>query len=191
MQKQCQVGVLPLGTGNDLARVLGWGSSCDDDAHLPQVLERYESASTKMLDRWSVMVFEKAVALHPKTPKMSLSSAQEALLTGMVDTANVNLVNIVETDDSQTLLTATKTLCETIDELMVQICESRKEDEQLSIKCDILREKLNMLLEALREEECGAHSGDDMLATINSIISRSAAASPTCSTTPSTSASLL
>ncbi|XP_004518470.1 diacylglycerol kinase eta isoform X2 [Ceratitis capitata] len=191
MHKQCQVGVLPLGTGNDLARVLGWGSSCDDDAHLPQVLERYESASTKMLDRWSVMVFEKAVALHPKTPKMSLSSAQEALLTGMVDTANVNLVNIVETDDSQTLLTATKTLCETIDELMVQICESRKEDEQLSIKCDILREKLNMLLEALREEECGAHSGDDMLATINSIISRSAAASPTCSTTPSTSASLL
>lgn len=51
-QKQCQVGVLPLGTGNDLARVLGWGSVCDDDAQVPQLLERYEKASTKILDRY-------------------------------------------------------------------------------------------------------------------------------------------
>lgn len=48
---QCQVGVLPLGTGNDLARVLGWGSSCDDDAQLPQLLEKYEKATVKSLDR--------------------------------------------------------------------------------------------------------------------------------------------
>ncbi len=50
-QVQCEVGVLPLGTGNDLARVLGWGASCDDDTHLPQLLERYERASPKILDR--------------------------------------------------------------------------------------------------------------------------------------------
>lgn len=55
---QCQLGVLPLGTGNDLARVLGWGPSCDDDAQLPQILEKLERASTKMLDRWSIMTYE-------------------------------------------------------------------------------------------------------------------------------------
>ncbi|XP_053969268.1 diacylglycerol kinase eta-like isoform X1 [Anastrepha ludens] len=191
MHKQCQVAVLPLGTGNDLARVLGWGSSCDDDAHLPQILERYESASTKMLDRWSIMVFEKAIAVQPKTPKMSLSSAQEALLTGMVTAANLNLRSIVETEDAQTLVTATKTLCETLDELMLQICESRKDDEQLAIKCEILREKLGMLLDALREEETGVHAGDDLLATISSIIAKSASNSPTASPTPSPSSSLL
>ncbi|KAF1573764.1 DGKH kinase, partial [Regulus satrapa] len=50
-QASCQLGVLPLGTGNDLARVLGWGGSCDDDTQLPQILEKLERASTKMLDR--------------------------------------------------------------------------------------------------------------------------------------------
>jgi diacylglycerol kinase family enzyme len=59
VQKQCQIGVLPLGTGNDLARVIGWGSVCDDDAHLPQLLERYEKASVKMLDRCASSFFFK------------------------------------------------------------------------------------------------------------------------------------
>ncbi|XP_037891188.1 diacylglycerol kinase eta isoform X6 [Glossina fuscipes] len=178
MHKQCQVAVLPLGTGNDLARVLGWGSSCDDDAHLPQILERYESASTKMLDRWSIMVFEKAVSVPSKTPKMSLSSEQEALLTGMVTSANQNLRSIVETDDLHILMLSTKTLCETIDDLLERMCEHRKSDEQLTVKCDILRQKLNMLLDALKEEESGVHNGDDLISTISSIIAQSAPSSP-------------
>uniref|UniRef100_A0A6P4F9M7 Diacylglycerol kinase n=1 Tax=Drosophila rhopaloa TaxID=1041015 RepID=A0A6P4F9M7_DRORH len=184
MHKQCQVAVMPLGTGNDLARVLGWGSSCDDDTHLPQILERYESASTKMLDRWSIMVFEKAIPV-PKTPKMSISTEQEAMLTGMVTSANHHLRFIVETNDTQTLISSTRNLCDTVDDLVCRISEHHKDDEQLAVKCDILKQKLNMLLDALQEEEIGAHSGDDLIATIRSLIARS------IPLTPESSASLL
>jgi len=67
--------VLPLGTGNDLARVLGWGSACDHDANLPQLLERYEQATTKMLDRWSVLCLEREVM----QPGQSNKSGQDNL----------------------------------------------------------------------------------------------------------------
>lgn len=47
-----------MGTGNDLARVLGWGAALDDDNQLPKLLESFERATTKMLDRWSIMTYE-------------------------------------------------------------------------------------------------------------------------------------
>ena len=51
---QCMVGVVPLGTGNDLARVLGWGAQCGDEDRLPQLLSEMELSTFKLLDRWSV-----------------------------------------------------------------------------------------------------------------------------------------
>lgn len=47
-----------MGTGNDLARVLGWGSAADEAANLPQLLEKFERSYTKMLDRWSILMYE-------------------------------------------------------------------------------------------------------------------------------------
>ena len=45
------VSVLPLGTGNDLARVCGWGAATEDDVNLTNLLDKYEVGSPRLLDR--------------------------------------------------------------------------------------------------------------------------------------------
>jgi len=50
------VAVLPLGTGNDLARVLGWGVSVDVD-ELPSFLDNIQHASTIYLDWWEMIAY--------------------------------------------------------------------------------------------------------------------------------------
>ena len=43
-----------MGTGNDLARVLGWGAQCNDEEKIPALLTDMEKSSFKLLDRWSI-----------------------------------------------------------------------------------------------------------------------------------------
>lgn len=151
--------MLPLGTGNDLARVLGWGSSCDDDAHLPQLLEKYEKASTKILDRWSIMAFERTIAM----PKLSLTPGQpEGQLHSQIsqyeDSLVQHLQNILQSDETSVVLNSAKRLCEIVKEFATQVAESSltRGDEQLSKKCDILQQKLDMLLQTLTSEQIDA-----------------------------------
>lgn len=51
------ISVLPLGTGNDLARVLGWGGGYGGDPVSP-ILSRIEEAKTVAMDRWKVKITE-------------------------------------------------------------------------------------------------------------------------------------
>ncbi|XP_024942630.1 diacylglycerol kinase eta isoform X4 [Cephus cinctus] len=156
MHKQCQVGVLPLGTGNDLARVLGWGASCDDDTHLPQLLEKYEKAGTKMLDRWSIMTFERSISLP--CPKMSLSQTDPALNSTMVhqyeDNVLSHIANILQADQDS-IISSAKVLCETVKDFATRILDASMstEDQQLSEKCDVLQQKLDLLLQTLYSED--------------------------------------
>lgn len=55
------VAILPLGTGNDLSRVLQWGgglSSVEGQGGLHALLDDIDNAAVTMLDRWSVAIKE-------------------------------------------------------------------------------------------------------------------------------------
>lgn len=49
------VGVLPLGTGNDLARALGWGGGYKDEP-IGKILTSISDSETTLLDRWQLKV---------------------------------------------------------------------------------------------------------------------------------------
>ena len=49
-----EVGLVPLGTGNDLSRVLGWGKTISD-TDMYEFLQTFEAQSTfTLLDRWKL-----------------------------------------------------------------------------------------------------------------------------------------
>ena len=52
------VGVLPLGTGNDLARHLGWGPGFTG-GDICELLQRIAAAHVTLLDRWEVKILRR------------------------------------------------------------------------------------------------------------------------------------
>uniref|UniRef100_A0A6Q2X083 Diacylglycerol kinase n=1 Tax=Esox lucius TaxID=8010 RepID=A0A6Q2X083_ESOLU len=160
LHKQCQLGVLPLGTGNDLARVLGWGSACDDDAQLPQILEKLERASTKMLDRWSIMVYETKFPLQRSSSMVTedCSDDSEQILT-YEDSVAAHLSKILTSDQHSVVISSAKVLCETVKDFVARVgkayernTENSAESETMAKKCGVLKEKLDSLLKTLSEE---------------------------------------
>lgn len=56
MMCQPSVGVIPLGTGNDLARCLRWGGGYEGES-VPKLMEKItRSSAVVMMDRWSIQV---------------------------------------------------------------------------------------------------------------------------------------
>ncbi|XP_011060953.1 PREDICTED: diacylglycerol kinase eta isoform X9 [Acromyrmex echinatior] len=153
--RQCQIGVLPLGTGNDLARVLGWGSSCDDDAHLPQLMEKYEKAGTKMLDRWSIMTFERNISLSCHKVTQPDPTEKSSIAHQYEDSVLAHLTNILQSDQESVVLSSAKVLCTTVKDFETYILEASLNtgDQQLGEKCTILQQKLDLLLQTLSKEE--------------------------------------
>ena len=62
------MGILPLGTGNDLARVLGWGGGFNNDLISELLLQTLE-AHPAVLDRWEVCITPKDPRAPPPSPK--------------------------------------------------------------------------------------------------------------------------
>uniref|UniRef100_A0A8C9B5X5 Diacylglycerol kinase n=1 Tax=Phocoena sinus TaxID=42100 RepID=A0A8C9B5X5_PHOSS len=168
LHKQCQLGVLPLGTGNDLARVLGWGSACDDDTQLPQILEKLERASTKMLDRWSVMAYEtklpRPASSSTVTEDLSEGSEVQQILF-YEDSVAAHLSKILTSDQHSVVISSAKVLCETVKDFVARVgkayektTESSEESEVMAKKCSVLKEKLDSLLKTLDDESQASSS---------------------------------
>jgi diacylglycerol kinase (ATP) len=165
-----------------LSRVLGWGSSCDDDTHLPQLLERYEKASTKMLDRWSIMTFERGISLPYH--RMTLHRSDSNLKAHQYeDSVLAHITNILQSDQESVVICSAKSvicllahisdelredlnfvnlgsffcrvLCETVKDFATHILEASLNtgDQQLGEKCEVLQQKLDLLLQILSKEE--------------------------------------
>ncbi|XP_064615103.1 LOW QUALITY PROTEIN: diacylglycerol kinase delta-like [Liolophura sinensis] len=151
LHKQCQVGVLPFGTGNDLARVLGWGGAIDDDTQLPAILEKLEHSQIKMLDRWSIWTYEGTM---PPPRKLS---QQFDPISVYEDSVAAHLSKILHSDDHATVISSAKVLCETVKNFVAKVGEDQEKDgdeseESITQKCVVLNEKLKNLLSTLNQE---------------------------------------
>lgn len=112
-----------------------------------------------MLDRWSIMTFERTIAM----PKLSLTPGQpdgqlHTQISQYEDSLVQHLQNILQSDETSVVLHSAKRLCETVKDFATQVSESSltKGDEQLSRKCDILQQKLDLLLQTLTSEHIDA-----------------------------------
>uniref|UniRef100_F6X7U1 Diacylglycerol kinase n=1 Tax=Xenopus tropicalis TaxID=8364 RepID=F6X7U1_XENTR len=158
LQKQCQLGVLPLGTGNDLARVLGWGSLCDDDAQLLQILEKLERATTKMLDRWSILTYESPKHSPPAIREEENGEAKFQI-SQYADSVAFHLAKILESDKHCDVISSAKFLCLSVNDFITEVgkayaraAENREEADNMARKCSMLNEKLESLVRSLNEE---------------------------------------
>lgn len=78
MVTQPAIGVIPLGTGNDLARCLRWGGGYEGE-NIPKLMEKIKRASTVMLDRWSIEVTNNP-PVEELRPKVSASESSSSNL---------------------------------------------------------------------------------------------------------------
>ncbi|KAM3964376.1 diacylglycerol kinase epsilon [Aphomia sociella] len=50
------VAILPMGTGNDLSRVLGWGPTCASHLDAHSIITSIKQAEEQLLDRWKITI---------------------------------------------------------------------------------------------------------------------------------------
>ncbi|VDO88502.1 unnamed protein product [Heligmosomoides polygyrus] len=124
LHNKCQLAILPLGTGNDLARVLGWGHAFYDDTQLPQLIRTFERAHTRMLDRWSVLAIEGPQAIAVRQYEETITKKVRA---------------VMDAEDPGDVFRA------------LQICPTR--DLRSNFRCSTLLQKLDVLMQSLSSEE--------------------------------------
>lgn len=99
----------------------------------------------------------------------TISNPSESILLDFVDTVNSHLSEIVDTDDFRCVIHSTKHLCDTIYKLLARVSTTNAIDDQMTSKCTMLKQKLDMLLETLKEENAHSNTSDDLTKTLNEI----------------------
>ena len=83
-RKNPPVGVLPLGTGNDLSRSLDWGPGYSDTS-LSKILSQMENATVEQMDRWFIDSSDHNVAAAATTATTTVPGATMANSTNSND----------------------------------------------------------------------------------------------------------
>ncbi len=123
-----------------MARVLGWGAALDDDSQLPKLLESFERATTKMLDRWSIFTYEEPIQITSTSTSVLAHSASHSnsnLSTNSFDSnaklnqmsylrttqhsINFHISNIIENDKIQNLVESTRILNDKISDIIHRV----------------------------------------------------------------------
>ncbi|XP_050016932.1 diacylglycerol kinase kappa isoform X2 [Alexandromys fortis] len=158
---RCQLAVIPLGTGNDLARVLGWGSFWNKNKSVLDILSRIEQANVRILDRWSVMIREnpRQFPLLKGQVKMDIPRFEAAAIRHLED-ANNELNRILKSSYDTEVVISCRFLCSTVEDFVTdivkawdQIKQNNTAVESVILKSDLMYDKLSTIIDILTEDE--------------------------------------
>lgn len=158
---RCQLAIIPLGTGNDLSRVLGWGSFWNKSKSLLDILNRVEQANVRILDRWSVMIREnpKQFPLLKGQVKMDIPRFEAAAIRHL-EAANDELNKIIKASYPTEVVISSRFLCSTVEDFITdivkawsQIRQNNTAVESVILKSDLMYDKLSIIIDILTEDE--------------------------------------
>ncbi|KAM8753154.1 diacylglycerol kinase kappa [Rhynchonycteris naso] len=159
LHEQCQLAVIPLGTGNDLARILGWGAFWNKNKSPLKILNRVEQASVRILDRWSVMIREtpKHTQLLRGQVEMDIPRFEAAAIQHL-ESATTELNKILKATYPTEMIIAIRFLCSAVEDFVVdivkawsQIKQNNATVESVILKSDLMYDNLSVLIDVLAE----------------------------------------
>ncbi|KAM9669520.1 diacylglycerol kinase kappa [Dama dama] len=160
LHEQCQLAVIPLGTGNDLARVLGWGAFWNKNKSPLNILNRVEQAGVRILDRWSVMIREtpRQTPLLRGQVEMDVPRFEAAAIQHL-ESATTELNKILKAKYPTEMIIATRFLCSAVEDFVVDIVkawsrikQNNTAVESVILKSDLMYDKLSVLIDILAED---------------------------------------